>query len=849
MASTLRQKIVRVGIWPAAVLTLAFLVVLGVQRARVGGRVQDQVGGLVRQQLERTARDVRLLCEASNAELIRQLGHNLTVARDVLARRGGVAFARETVSWRAVSQVDGTVSQVELPRMLAGTDWLGQNADRARPTPVVDDVQRLVGGASTVFQRMNERGDMLRVATNVPTKEGTRAIGTFIPATGIDGAANPVIAAVLRGETFTGRAFVVDAWYLTAYEPLRDAAGGVGGMLFVGIRQDGLENIRKAVSEMRLGSTGDVVVLGGKGKQRGAYILSADGKHDGESLWEAKDTSGESFIQDIVARAVAPGHDESGLTEYAFQKPGDSGVHDRVAAFAYYAPWDWIVLAGMDRAEADAAAREVQSSLTLVALVVVLLAVLLLAGAAWLARRAAARIAAPVEAMAAAAERVAVGDVDQAIACDSDDEVGRLAVSFRRTIEYVRSMAEAASAVAKGDLDQALTPRSEADVLTRSFQEAQGALRTMIAEIGRVSRAAVEGRLSERASAAGSAGAYAEVLEGVNAVTDAVLAPIREATAALEELAARNLCASMKGDYRGDHARIKDALNSTATALHEAMAQVANAAQQVSAASSQIASSSQSVADGASQQASALEETTSSLESMTAMTRRSADNAQQANTLAQTARATATEGAAIMGQMMVAMGKIRASAEGTSQIIKDINEIAFQTNLLALNAAVEAARAGEAGRGFAVVAEEVRSLALRSKEAASKTELLIRQSVQHAGEGEATSKQVSDKLGTIVTSIARVTDIAAEISASAKEQAAGIEQVTRAVADVDRVTQQNAANSEQSSSAATELAGQSQELDAMVATFQLYERAPVSAPETLGRHVPGKPGWRASARA
>ena len=102
-----------------------------------------------------------------------------------------------------------------------------------------------------------------------------------------------------------------------------------------------------------------------------------------------------------------------------------------------------------------------------------------------------------------------------------------------------------------------------------------------------------------------------------------------------------------------------------------------------------------------------------------------------------------------MEQMTGAMAKIRASAEGTSEIIKDINEIAFQTNLLALNAAVEAARAGEAGRGFAVVAEEVRSLALRAKEAASKTEELIRESVKQAGEGELTARHVDGKLGEI----------------------------------------------------------------------------------------------------
>jgi methyl-accepting chemotaxis protein len=210
---------------------------------------------------------------------------------------------------------------------------------------------------------------------------------------------------------------------------------------------------------------------------------------------------------------------------------------------------------------------------------------------------------------------------------------------------------------------------------------------------------------------------------------------------------------------------------------------------------------------------------------MSAMTKRSADNAQQANGLAQTAKGAATEGAAAMEQMGTAMTKIRASAEGTSQIIKDINEIAFQTNLLALNAAVEAARAGEAGRGFAVVAEEVRSLALRSKEAAMKTEVLIKESVKQAEEGEITAKGVSTKLGEIVAGVTKVTDIVAEISASAKEQAGGIDQVNRAVTDMNKVTQQNAANSEESSSAAAELSSQSEELASMIGAFQLARQS------------------------
>src|SRR5439155_10557858 len=115
--------------------------------------------------------------------------------------------------------------------------------------------------------------------------------------------------------------------------------------------------------------------------------------------------------------------------------------------------------------------------------------------------------------------------------------------------------------------------------------------------------------------------------------------------------------------------------------------------------------------------------------------RKNAETARQANLLATEARTAADKGNESMGRMSTAIEAIQKSASETAKIIKVIDEIAFQTNLLALNAAVEAARAGEAGRGFAVVAEEVRSLAMRSAEAAKNTAAMIEQSVQRARNG------------------------------------------------------------------------------------------------------------------
>ena len=403
--------------------------------------------------------------------------------------------------------------------------------------------------------------------------------------------------------------------------------------------------------------------------------------------------------------------------------------------------------------------------------------------------------------------------------------ISEVAEQVRRNL---RALAGDAATLAQAAVEGRLDVRADASrqpggfrTIVQGVNDAIDALVAPMREVAAVLDRLAAGDLAARAEPGRHQHESRRLLEGVNGTLAALLAPTQEATEVLGRLAARDLRARMTGAYEGGHARMKQALNASAEALDEALSQVARAAAQVSSASTQIAASSQAVATGASEQASSLEETTATIESVSSIAKQASDSSQQANALAQTARTAAREGAAAVEHMQAAMAKIRTSAEGTSQIIRDINDIAFQTNLLALNAAVEAARAGEAGRGFAVVAEEVRSLARRAKEAATKTEDLIRQSVTETGAGELASKQVAGKLAEILSGVGKVSDIVSEISQAAQEQAYGVQQVTHALSEMEKITQQNAASAEESSSAAGELSGQSEQLAAMVRGFEL----------------------------
>jgi methyl-accepting chemotaxis protein len=279
------------------------------------------------------------------------------------------------------------------------------------------------------------------------------------------------------------------------------------------------------------------------------------------------------------------------------------------------------------------------------------------------------------------------------------------------------------------------------------------------------------------------------------------------------------------------------------------VAQVRSGTETIATASSEISAGNLDLSSRTEQQAGSLGTTAATVEELTGTVRQNADNARQANQLSIAASGVATEGGAVVSQVVQTMGAINDASKKIVDIIGVIDGIAFQTNILALNAAVEAARAGEQGRGFAVVAGEVRTLAQRSAAAAKEIKALIVDSVDKVDSGTRLVDQAGTTMEQVVNSIRKVTDIMAEITSASAEQSAGIEQVNQAIATMDASTQHNAALVEESAAAANALQDQAARLAELVSVFNIGgQPAPAKAAAVAAQPAPVRTALAAPAR-
>jgi len=525
--------------------------------------------------------------------------------------------------------------------------------------------------------------------------------------------------------------------------------------------------------QMPLGALNKVMQeSAGLGETGESYLIGSDMLMRSDSRFEKEPTILKRKVDSLAVREALAG--KTGIQVYKDYHGMD--------AWGAYTPLkinglNWALVAEIDDEEVMKPLEGIRNESLMVAGILGLLVGLM---AFFLARS----ISKPLRRLSFVAEELAQGEMDHEIEIEGRDELGQLADGFRTMVESIQRVVNDTQSLAD---------------------------------------AGVAGKLDVRADEHAHKGEFARVVGGINSTIDAMVAPIQEAGTVLRRLSGYDLTARVEGDYKGDHAAIKEDLNATANTLEEAMARVGQSAHQLEGVSGQISEGSENLAESASEQAAALEEVAATISALAEQINAGSGDVHTAQGQAGDARSSAEDGKNAMDDLSTALSTIKSSSDETAKIVRTIDQIAFQTNVLALNAAVEAARAGEAGKGFAVVAEQVGRLAQRTAEASQSTADMIEESVNHSDKGV----EYGEKVGVLFEQIHRkaqeLDTLMDSLAAGADRQATGVSQIGTAMEQINATTQANASTSEESAAAAQELATSASSLRQMVGQFNISQ--------------------------
>ena len=263
----------------------------------------------------------------------------------------------------------------------------------------VDEFRNLTAGAATVFVRSGD--DFVRISTSLTKQDGSRAIGTLLDRQ------HPAYARLMAGQAYVGRALLFERSYMTQYTPVRDSAGQVIAVLFVGFDYTDAQNAQFAnLKRFRIGQTGSLALL----DEQKRWLVTPAGSTSAEP----------KALDDVLAH---PG-------EGRFWNDGSDALYSVAAPFA---DGPWTVLASMPEAEIRAVTWSVGTRLAIGSLLSMLLAV---GATLWLLRRK----LRPLSDLVHQAEALGAGDLNVRLKVTSQDEIGQLAQSFNQMGEALASM-------------------------------------------------------------------------------------------------------------------------------------------------------------------------------------------------------------------------------------------------------------------------------------------------------------------------------------------------------------------------------------------------------------------------
>jgi len=341
-----------------------------------------------------------------------------------------IKLSDETITVSAKDQISLNSKQVSIyPLEVNGNSVYNNHS-------IVDKIQELTGATSTIFQKI--QGGYLRVSTNVKDSDDARAIGTYIPNN------SPVVQAIEAGQTYKGRAFVVDDYYLTAYEPIY-IDGQVQGILYVGINEKDLKGLKDIFDDKVFFETGY------------PFLIAKDGTFIIHPTMEGEDGSNFTFFKQMV-------QDKNGTGKSRYKWPENEEGKWKYQYYQYIPEIDSYVAASFYEDILFKYLKEVRISV----LVSVLLAVLVFIVVVSIFSR---NITRALNKGVDFAKTVANGDLTATMELDQKDEIGMLAKALNRMVIQLREIVESVDLGADNIASASLEVSSGSQQLSQGSSE------------------------------------------------------------------------------------------------------------------------------------------------------------------------------------------------------------------------------------------------------------------------------------------------------------------------------------------------------------------------------------------
>ena len=242
-----------------------------------------------------------------------------------------------------------------------------------------------------------------------------------------------------------------------------------------------------------------------------------------------------------------------------------------------------------------------------------------------------------------------------------------------------------------------------------------------------------------------------------------------------------------------------------------------------------VAGDAVSLSSRAEEIAAMLEQTAAGMEQFASTIERSASSCKDAHQQSARVLVLAESGSASVVELAKKMERTRSFVAEITQLVGAIDEIAVQINILALNASIEAARAGEQGRAFAVVASEVRKLSVRTSGSTKKVTEVLQETLKTTDAGKWLADDAIEGIAAVVSQTRAYAALIKDISTSAAEQSAGVEQIKISLEQMANLTQQNVVSVDELAAVASQISAQAAGFKQALSTIHHLDMSAVMA--------------------